>query len=225
MKNETEHRCHWRATKCVVRLAAACGALTCMVGISAPEARADTTYYYTGGPYSHIETEFTGFNCNGCRVPNPNADADAEKFGTNMTGFVTFDFDTTGVSGTFLGLSGNGFNDLTDIGLSSGVYSVDKTNFFITSSSITLTNGAITGWGLLFRGNCDFAFGPTTCVFQSVGGTPDPSCITCGSNSGSDLVQQISTFIADPRLLAAHLALGRCRPPFHLPSWVLDFPA
>jgi hypothetical protein len=142
-----------------VRVAAACGVLACMVGISAPEARADTTYYYTGGPYTHIETAFIGFNCPGCAIPNPNADADAAKFGTNMTGFVTFDFDTTGVSGTFLGLSGNGINDITVIGLTSGVYSVDRTNFFIVESSITLTNGAITGWGLEFRGNCDFSFG------------------------------------------------------------------
>src|SRR5690349_4070545 len=47
MKSEIERRRHRRATKSVVRFAAACAALTFMVGLGMPAAKADTTYYYT----------------------------------------------------------------------------------------------------------------------------------------------------------------------------------
>jgi len=50
METETERR-WWRPMKALVRFAAAWSVLTCMVGISAPGAFADTTYYYVGSPY------------------------------------------------------------------------------------------------------------------------------------------------------------------------------
>src|SRR5215813_8112130 len=73
--------------------------------------------FYTGSPYTGINTDFIGGECgfNFCTpvVPNPNAAADAAKFGTGMTGFVTFDFDTSGVSGTFRpGLPGSGIIEM-----------------------------------------------------------------------------------------------------------------
>jgi hypothetical protein len=109
-----------------------------------------------------------------------------------MTGFVTFDFDTSGVSGTFL------LRTLGDIfvSLTSGVYSVNSQTTFMSQpgSYITLTDGAITGWAFDFRagfpggGICDFSFGPPTCAFSSAA----PSCFMCFPPNG-DLVQQIST--------------------------------
>jgi len=198
MKSEAERRCHWRAIKSVVHFAVAWGALTCMVVISAPAARADTTYFYTGSPYTAFETAFidfcTQFVCS--HAPNPNADADAAKFGTNMTGFVTFDFDTSGVSGTF-SFRGIAPHDITEIQLTSGVYSVDsRTNFAVDAlTSVTLTNGAITGWSLHIGGGfpgggvCDFSFGPKICDFTSVG-SPD---------GGFDKVLQICASCFDPQ--------------------------
>src|SRR5262249_15880885 len=192
-------------SKLSAALAAAWTALICMAVLGTP-ARADTTYYYTGGPYTHIETAFTGFRCNMFQpcpppVPNPNAEADAAKFGTNMTGFVTFDFDTTGVSGTF-SFRGIAPRDITQIQLTSGVYSVDsRTNFSVDfNTSVTLTNGAITGWFLHIGGGfpgggvCDFSFGPNTCAFSSVGGTG-----TCSFCVRPDLVLQITTAVFDPQ--------------------------
>jgi hypothetical protein len=192
MKSEIEHHWHWRAIKTVVRFAAAWGALTCMVGISAPEARADTTYYYTGGPYSLIETAFIG-NCFpfvGCdQTPNPNAAADAAKFGTNMTGFVTFNFDTSGFSGTFSRASGTIPGSVTEIHLTSGVYSIDsQTSFVAGDTFITLTNGAITDWAFDLReGTCDFSFGRQICSWTS------------GNIMFGDLVQQVGLNLFDPQ--------------------------
>jgi hypothetical protein len=82
---------------------AAWAALTCLALLGVPPTRADTTYYYTGGPYT-ISTSFicVGSLCQGGVVPNPNAAADAALFGTNITRSVTFGSDTTGVSGTFV---------------------------------------------------------------------------------------------------------------------------
>jgi hypothetical protein len=57
-------RCHWHAIKSVVRFAAACGALTCMVVISAPAARADTiteNFTITISPAATISTSNNDF--------------------------------------------------------------------------------------------------------------------------------------------------------------------
>ena len=77
-------------------------AFTCMALLGTP-ANADTIYYYTGSPYTTISTEniLDSTTIPATVVPNPNAAADAVVFGTNLTGSVTFGFDTTGVTGTF----------------------------------------------------------------------------------------------------------------------------
>jgi hypothetical protein len=171
--------------------AAAWVACTCMAVLGTPpEARADTmTYLYTGSPYTEIHTDL--INVGNCQlppactfVPNPNAAADAAKFGTNMTGAVTFDFDTTGVTGSF------GLNDITSLSLVSGVYSV-TTNFFPNSTSFTLTNGLITDW-VIFAGpriiaplSCAFSNGTPACGWQSSGSNHPMLMIGAG-----DLLEQ-----------------------------------
>src|SRR5215831_20190816 len=93
----------------------------------------------------------------GC-FPNPNAAADAAKFGTNMTGGATFNFDTTGVTGTYQ-LGGGG---LIEIQLTSGEFSGAFRPFINT---ITLTTGVITDWSI--RGDpspCSFTAGPSFCL-------------------------------------------------------------
>jgi hypothetical protein len=119
-------------SKLSAALVATWTALTCVSVVGTIPARADTTYYYTGGPYSVIETAFIG-TCSfpvGCvRTPNPNADADAAKFGTNMTGFVTFNFDTSGFSGTFSRASGTIPAGVTEIRQAS-ILSIHKRRSF-----------------------------------------------------------------------------------------------
>jgi hypothetical protein len=83
-----------------------------------PDARADTTYTYLGSRY--------GFYFPG---------TDPAEFGTNMTGSVTFNFDTTGVSGTFT---------VTSVTMTSGIYSVGVTPF--GGAEFVLTAGQITAW-------------------------------------------------------------------------------
>jgi hypothetical protein len=85
--------------------AIALGLFTCMAVIGTSPASADTTYYYVGNPYT--------------------TNSDPTNFGTNMTGSVTFDFDTSGVTGVFYLSQGH----ITDLQLTSGIYSVDATNF------------------------------------------------------------------------------------------------
>lgn len=86
---------------------------------------ADTTYYYVGNSY-------TTYN------PDP------ANLGTNITGSVTFNFDTTGVTGLFY-LSGG---QITDVQLTSGIYSLDAANFYAPLTVFSLVNGAITAWDL-----------------------------------------------------------------------------
>jgi hypothetical protein len=184
MKSEIERRRHRRATKSVVRFAAACAALTFMVGLGMPAAKADTTYYYTGGPYN-ISTGticLGGLGCEGGILPNPNAATDAAVFGTNMTGFVTFDFDTTAVSGTF---SLDGLHGQVEL------FSGDITAAIVnTASFFVLTDGAITQWCL--RNNATFcsgfSVGSATCAVSSFNIANDPFdrgdsvqqvCFTC----------------------------------------------
>jgi hypothetical protein len=168
-------------------------ALICMAVLGTPpEARADTTtYLYTGSPYTEIHTDI--INVGNCLfvactyVPNPNAAADAAKFGTNMTGAVTFDFDTTGVTGTF------GLNDITSLSLVSGVYSV--TTNFGSGTSFTLTNGLITDWVILAGGGFT-----VSCAFSN--GTPFCGWTSSGSNhpflaAAGDLVTQICPSCGD----------------------------
>jgi hypothetical protein len=127
------------------------------VSLNSLPASADTTYYYTGGPYS-IDTSRICVQISSC-VPNPNAAADAALFGTNMTGTATFDFDTTGVTGSF---SSGG-----DLAIS-----LTSADFFqaVIHGTITLTDGAITAWsiGPDDGGSCPgFSVGSSDCGFFS----------------------------------------------------------
>ena len=79
-----------------------------------------TTYQYVGLPYT--------------------TNTDPADFGSNMTGTVTFSFDTTGVTGVF------GLGSVTNIQLTSGVYTSDIVD---SSSVFTLLNGTITMWNVL----------------------------------------------------------------------------
>jgi hypothetical protein len=94
--------------------------------LSASQASADTTYYYVGNPYT--------------------TNLDPANFGTNMTGSVTFNFDTSSASGTFY-LSGGA---ITDLQLTSGIYSANATNFSfgipLFPPYFILSSGVITGW-------------------------------------------------------------------------------
>ena len=130
-------------------------------------ANAGTTYYYYGNGYEEIRTDTIcpDFACGGVgHVPNPNAAADAALFGTNLTGSVTFDFDTTGVSGIFDKFGGH----ITTIQFTVGT----KTSaIFINGlTSITLNDGAITDWLISGTGACpDFSDAPQagSCAINS----------------------------------------------------------
>jgi hypothetical protein len=103
------------------------GVLACMALFTASVASADTTYYYVGNPYS--------------------TNSDPTSFGANMTGSVTFNFDTSSATGTYYLSGGN----ITDLQLTSGIYSVDATSFYqgtplANLTYFILTSGAITGW-------------------------------------------------------------------------------
>ena len=143
-------------------------------------ASADTTYYYTGKPYTAIHTDFIGYPPN--FIPNPSAQPDRTRFGTNMTGVVTFDFDTTGITGTYIVEPGG---HIAAVQLTSGDYST-STLLHYDIPYITLTNGAITDWyisTLGFSAACGFSYGPGLCNWQSGG----PNALI----PGRDLVQQL----------------------------------
>jgi hypothetical protein len=94
--------------------------------LGAPSASADTTYYYVGNPYT--------------------TNSDPTNLGTQMTGSVTFNFDTSSATGVFY-LSGG---TITVLQLTSGIYSVDATAFNdptrATLTYFILSSGVITGW-------------------------------------------------------------------------------
>lgn len=88
-----------------------------------------TTYEYTGSLYTTVNDEL----CGGC-------------LGTNLTGTVTLNFDTSSATGTFRDavFGGNAFTSvtLTSGSLQSQLGVVSLSNF------ITLTNGSVTAWSL-----------------------------------------------------------------------------
>jgi hypothetical protein len=155
-------------------VAAVLSAFACMAVLSTPPARADTTYYYTGSPYTQFGIGFICAPNSQCdQLPNPDpaaVAAEAAMVGTHMTGTITFDFDTTGFSGIVNGtfLSGHAAH----FELQSG--EITGTNILgsLFSSSVTLTNGEITAWSLITRQtDCFFATGLPSCELDS-GGSP-----------------------------------------------------
>lgn len=86
-----------------------------------------TTYYYNGNPYT--------------------TNADPVNLGANMTGSVTFDFDTSATTGTYY-LTGGA---ITDLQLTSGIYSLGTANFYEPLAYFSLAAGAITNWDLPVR--------------------------------------------------------------------------
>jgi hypothetical protein len=95
-----------------------------------------------------------------------------------MTGTATFDFDTTGVTGTFFFTGGD-----RAVSLTSG-------DFFgpaVAHGTITLTDGAITAWSILDDGgSCPgFSVGSSRCAFFSGSNTTGPF------PGDGDIVQQI----------------------------------
>jgi hypothetical protein len=146
--------------------------VACVVVIDALPASA--TYYYTGSVWGTINT---GTICQPIGadpcvlVPNPNAVADAASFGMGMTGSVTFNFDTTGVSGTApLGDPGSGNipqgGFFTGFLLTAGSHSVIGSGF--TINTVTLTNGEFTGWHL--TAVSDYAFRASTAAISPSSG-------------------------------------------------------
>lgn len=133
---------------------------------------AATTYYYVGNPYA-INS-----------VPTD--------FGTNMVGSVTFDFDTSTATGTYYLSDGV----ITDLQLTSGVYSVDATSFYSNTSLASLTyfilnSGAITGW--------QFPTSRTDPIFQSWS-----NCLCADPTSSSDGIFVAMSAQPGPAIYAAN---------------------
>jgi hypothetical protein len=120
-----------------------------------------------------------------------------------MTGSVTFNFDTTGVSGTFLTRFDLPFR-ITEVHLYSGVFpSVGQESPLPSGSfdsQVTLTDGAITGWFLRLTYGCDFSnvLGPpfgSSCGFQT---SNDPSAFGLSFVGAGDSVQQVCHCLDSP---------------------------
>jgi hypothetical protein len=173
-------------SKVGVLLAAAWGAFTCTLVLGSPSAIAGTTYYYTGSPYSVINTASLRVPSFETEIPNPNAEADAAKFRTNLTGFVTFDFDTAGVSETFNMKAFH--NDITGQFTSGIVFFTLQAAGSLTS--FILTDGLMTDWTIFpILGTCSgfSGLGTATCGLSSSTGIP----LTTGVG---DSIQQIGHF-------------------------------
>jgi hypothetical protein len=102
-----------------------------------------TTYNYTG----HAYTDYAG--------------AGFANFGTNMTGSVTFNIDTSAKNG---GPDLTTGGDVLSLIMQSGLFAFDQTSLF---GDFSFTNGNITGWDVhflvnLISHNGVYAFGSST---------------------------------------------------------------
>jgi hypothetical protein len=114
--------------------AIACATAVAILGASA--ARADTTYNYIGSSYS-------GGN--------------HEKLGTNMTGSVTFNFDTTGFSGTFSNITMANAAPVIALQITAGPFTSTFPGGIFTWF-LTLDDGEITSWLIRANGSGPFGF-------------------------------------------------------------------
>ena len=119
-------------SKLSAALAAACGAVACVAILGASAARADTTYNYVGSTY----TSDGGNN--------------RAVLGTNMTGSVTFNFDTTGFSGAFDNFTAANAAPVIALQITAGPFistlnhgDFNRGEIFLV---LTLTDGEITSW-------------------------------------------------------------------------------
>ena len=137
--------------------ATALGIFTGMTLLGPRPASADTTYTYVGSPYTSYANN-----------------ADPAVFGTNMTGSVTFNFDTTGVSGAFSFFSQTIFgvpvtSGVVSAQLTLGIYTVAVP--FTEAPYFVLSSGQIINWKINSLAS-SFTCGSgsalqTSCVMQS----------------------------------------------------------
>ena len=143
--------------------------------LNAP-ANAGAIYQYTGGVFDNINIE-EDLSWSG--LPNPffaNRAADFATFGTNITGSLSFDFDTTGVTGSICFSGGCDSNHSTTIAgnliaqsFTAGTH--DLGGFFGTSF-VTFTSGAITSWSFMGTASCASSLASTqSCHWETQ--TPD----------------------------------------------------
>jgi hypothetical protein len=121
-----------------------CAAVTVCAALLAAEPQASaTTYIYSGHAYSDYAG--SGF----------------ANFGTNMTGTVTFNIDTSALTG---GPDLSTPLDVSTLTMTSGSFTFDQTTLF---GDFSFTNGNITGWQIYFINNFHdhngvYAFGSTS---------------------------------------------------------------
>ena len=118
-------------------------ATVCITLLTAESQAGATTYNYTGNPY----TDYAG--------------AGFANFGTNMTGTVTFNIDTSALTG---GPDLTTPLDVSSLVMRSGNFVFDQTVLF---GDFSFTNGNITGWQIYFINNLTdhngvYAFGSST---------------------------------------------------------------
>jgi hypothetical protein len=135
-----------------------CAAVTVCIALLAAESQASaTTYIYTGNPY----TDYAG--------------SGLANFGTNMTGTVTFNIDTSAKTG---GPDLTTPFDVSSLIMSSGSFTFDQTALV---GGFSFTNGNITGWQIYFINNFTDHSGVNTFGSTTAGGFGDEVTGTLGS--------------------------------------------
>jgi hypothetical protein len=126
-----------------------CAVVTVCTLLTAESQASATTYSYTANPY----TDYTG--------------SGLANFGTNMTGTVTFNIDTSALTG---GPDLTTPLDVSNLVMSSGSFVFDQTALF---GDFSFTNGNITGWQIYFVNNFTDHNGVNTFGSTTAGGFGD----------------------------------------------------
>jgi hypothetical protein len=171
-------------------------ALIACMALLLPVPAMATTYYYTGPNY----------------VTNANDPTYAPNgpFGNNMTGSVTFDFDTSAYTGAISGLA-----SITDLQLTSGTYTLDASTAPYVVDTFTLTSGAITSWQVAICST-------TSCVPQNL------LMVTCSSSGGPNCGNPPEDVVEYDQYGAAEDAGGETgtgSPPYAQGEWATPLPA